>query len=181
MNQKSSSWIVIGAVGRAHGLRGHFFVSKRNEPIPASCKELFIGLNPDAESGQLFAISECNNRTNSGTVIRVEGVTDRNRMEKLRGLLVWARRSQMPLDEEEEFFWEDLIGKTVIDSEGQSLGIVDHVDNFGASDIMSIKDTEGRKLSVPIIPDYVDMDFSSETNQIQLVVLASFFAEVWND
>ena len=181
MNQKSSSWIVIGEVGRAHGLRGHFFVSKRSDPIPPTCKELFIGSDPDANAGKVFLISENNTRANSGAIVGLKGVTDRSQIEELRGQPVWAQREQMPIDDDEEFFWEDLIGMDVLDSEGKLLGQIEHVDNFGASDIMSITDTNGRKLTIPIIPDYVDMGFSSESKYIQLVVTGSVFSEVWSD
>ncbi len=181
MNLRSSSWVVVGEVGRAHGLRGHFFVSGRTEPIPKNCKQLFIGRDPENGLGRLIVINENRQASNQGGLLALKGVVDRSQAEELRGQTIWVQREDLELDETDEFFWSDLLGKPVIDNAGHVLGVIDYIDNYGASDIVSILSEDARRLSIPLVSQYVDMNFSAQPERLLLKVSSSVFAELWDD
>lgn len=64
-----------------------------------------------------------------GIVAQVEGVSDRNGAEALRGARIFVSRSTFPEPDDDEFYWVDLIGMAVINKGGQPLGeVVDLID-----------------------------------------------------
>ncbi len=64
-----------------------------------------------------------------GIVAQVEGVSDRNGAEALKGARIFVSRSLFPEPDDDEYYWVDLIGMTVVNRESQTLGeVVDLID-----------------------------------------------------
>ncbi len=59
-----------------------------------------------------------------GVVALGDELTDRNVAEALRGARVFVSRASFPAPEPDEFYWIDLIGLTVVDRQGLTLGEV---------------------------------------------------------
>jgi len=78
-------------------------------------------------------------RHGEDVVARLVGVADRNAAEALKGATVQIRRSHFPPLSDGEFYWLDLIGLTVENLQGESLGtVVDLMDN-GAQAILQVQ------------------------------------------
>ena len=57
----------------------------------------------------------------------------------LRGVELYVARAQLPqLTQEDDFYYADLIGLKVVSAEGERLGDVTAVHNFGAGDLLEI-------------------------------------------
>ncbi len=63
-------------------------------------------------------------RQGAAVVALLDGLSDRDQAEALRGQRVLVRRADFPPAEEGSFYWVDLIGCTVFDPQGNALGIV---------------------------------------------------------
>ncbi len=75
------------------------------------------------------------------SICRIGGIESKEEVCKINGLELFAYRSQLPkLTVENEFYCSSLIGASVILDDGTKVGVVDGVDNFGAGDILLIKD-----------------------------------------
>ena len=72
-------------------------------------------------------------------IAAVDGVAERNAAELLRGKSLWIDRGTLPEPEEDEFYFEDLIGLSVVDLNGVPAGEITSVQNFGAEDMLEIK------------------------------------------
>jgi 16S rRNA processing protein RimM len=97
--------------------------------------------------------------TGKTAVARFDGVADRAAAEALRGSLVEIDRAALPPLEEGEYYYADLIGLPAVDRDGQRLGIVISVENYGAGDLLEIELEGGRQSLVPFrdsIADLVD-------------------------
>lgn len=57
-------------------------------------------------------------------VATIDGMDNRNEAESLKGARVFVSRSAFPTPDPDEFYWIDLIGLSVVNREGQSLGTV---------------------------------------------------------
>ncbi|MCL4146943.1 UNVERIFIED_CONTAM: hypothetical protein GTU68_042924, partial [Idotea baltica] len=64
--------------------------------------------------------------------------TTKEQADALRGLRLFARREQLPSLPDDEYYHADLIGLTVLDTGGQTLGTVKSVMNHGAGDLLEI-------------------------------------------
>lgn len=64
-----------------------------------------------------------------GLVAQVEGVDDRDAAERLRGGLLSVPRAVFPKTPDGEYYWIDLIGLQVLNTQGQDLGrVIDLID-----------------------------------------------------
>mgnify|MGYP000845511912 CR=1 FL=1 len=64
-----------------------------------------------------------------GLVAQLEGVEDRDGAERLRGGLLSVPRAAFPKTPDGEYYWLDLIGLQVVNTEGQDLGkVIDLID-----------------------------------------------------
>lgn len=90
-------------------------------------------------------------------IARFAEITDRNAAEALRGSLVTVARSALPPLAEGEYYHADLIGLSCESAQGEPLGTIVAVENFGAGDIIEIKGLDGRRAMVPFRDGIADL------------------------
>jgi 16S rRNA processing protein RimM len=76
----------------------------------------------------------------------LEEVGDRSAAEALMGLDVAVLREEMPEAEEDEYYWDDLIGLDVVNLAGEALGRVEGLLETGANDVLQVRDGETERL-----------------------------------
>ncbi|MEW4466913.1 ribosome maturation factor RimM [Parasphingorhabdus sp. JC815] len=101
-----------------------------------------------------------------GAIARFAEITDRNGADAARGTELSVPRSALPELGEDEFYHMDIIGLRCVSDNGEELGKIFAIHDFGAGDIIEIERMNGKKFMVPIIAIDVDSD--------PAVVLADF-------
>lgn len=92
----------------------------------------------------------------NGAIACFAEITDRNAAEKLRGTELTVPRDVLPPLAEGEYYHADLIGLPAVSTEGEALGVVVAVENFGAGDILEIERPTGKRFMVPMtaVPEW---------------------------
>jgi 16S rRNA processing protein RimM len=90
-------------------------------------------------------------------IVRFTEIGDRNAAEGLRGQLVTIPRSALPPLEEGEYYHADLVGLPCESGEGEPLGTVVAVENFGAGDLLEIERSDGSRTLVPFRDGIADL------------------------
>ena len=73
-------------------------------------------------------------------VASLDGVRDRDAAERLRGQKLHVARAVLPeLEEEDSYYHADLIGIHAFTPEGERIGEIVAVQNFGAGDLLEIR------------------------------------------
>lgn len=171
-------WLKLGVVGRAHGLRGSFFVSGRDEAIPSYLKKIIIG--PSPETGKSAVIEQATWQ-NGRAAIKCDIAGDRTEAEKWTGQTVWCEAGAIKVDDQSEYLVSDLKGRTVVDSDGVTIGLIEDVAVMPASiNLIVINDDQSADVEIPMIAHYVDMNFVRGAKELRLIVTAETFAEIWN-
>ena len=117
--------IAIGRVLGAHGVRGELKVEPLTDD-PGRFYDLDEVIIDDGRMKALYPIELV--RIHKGKVLlTLEGITDRNQSEKLRGAMLEINREDAVDLEENEYFIEDLIGMAVHDVNSGLLGHVKNV------------------------------------------------------
>ncbi|WP_433374614.1 ribosome maturation factor RimM [Streptosporangium sp. CA-115845] len=122
--------LVVGRIGRPHGLRGDVSVEVRtDEPDRRFAPGTALATDP-ASAGPLVVESR---RWHSGILlVRFEGVSDRDQAEDLRGtMLVIDSADIPPSDDPDEFYDHQLIGLAVVKPDGERVGEVSDVLHHG--------------------------------------------------
>jgi 16S rRNA processing protein RimM len=104
-------------------------------------------------------------------VVRFAGVDNRDAAEALRGQVLTVPRSALPPLEEGEYYHADLLGVTCQGRDGEPLGVVVAVENFGAGDIIEVERPGGKRAMVPFRPGVAD--WSGDVIVVDPVFIAS--------
>ena len=92
-----------------------------------------------------------------GAIARLAGISGRDAAEALRGTLLSVPRDALPPLAEDEYYHADLIGLPCESPDGEPLGTVVAVENFGAGDIIEIEKPDGKKAMVPFRAGIADL------------------------
>ncbi|MFJ2031365.1 ribosome maturation factor RimM [Streptosporangium sp. NPDC087985] len=141
--------LVIGRIGRPHGLRGDVSVEVRTDDPERRFAPGTAVVTDPASAGPLVVESR---RWHSGVLlVRFEGVDDRNRAEELRGTtLVIDSADIPPPDDPDEFYDHQLIGLTVVTPDGEQVGEVSDVLHHG-QDLLVVRRGGGTEVYVPFV------------------------------
>lgn len=133
--------VCVGVICSANGIKGHVKIKSftENQEDILAFHRLY-----DPISGRVFKLSVVSSRKDA-LIAKIEGVTDRNEAETLHNTKLYIDRSELPEIPENEFYHTDLIGLLVEDSMGVQLGKITNVMNFGAGDIMEIRNESTNK------------------------------------
>ena len=70
---------------------------------------------------------------------KLAGCEDRDQAVAFRGKEVAVSRAEFPEAGENEFYWADLVGLKVVNTEGEDLGTVSRVFETGANDVLVVE------------------------------------------
>ncbi len=87
-------------------------------------------------------------------IAKLQGIDDRTAAERLKGKLIAIPRAELPEQEEDEYYWADLIGMSVRNLQGEELGVVDNLMETGANDVLMVNGEHG-ELLIPFIDNVV--------------------------
>jgi len=88
-------------------------------------------------------------------VATAQEIDDRNGAEALKGARVFVSRASFPTAGSDEFYWVDLIGLTVVNRQGETLGNVSDLIDTGAHSVLRVHDGEIERL-IPFVAAYID-------------------------
>jgi 16S rRNA processing protein RimM len=89
-------------------------------------------------------------------LVRLSGLVDREAAALLNGAEVGVPRSALPAPAENEYYLADLVGLEVVNRQGERLGQVAAVEEFGAHPVLRVTDAAGVSRRIPMVDAYVD-------------------------
>ncbi len=167
MTHPSAKRICLGEISTAHGVRGLVRIR-----IYGDDPQAFSAYGPlfTSESGNKTITVRMRNAANKFWIAEIEGVADRNAAEALRGTKLWIERDKLPEPEnDDEFYYEDLVGMIVRTEADGEVGTVVAVENFGASDLLEVKPPVGATFYVPFADEYI-VEVNMPTNVITVII-----------
>ncbi len=138
--------VLLGRFGAAHGVRGEIRLQSFTAD-PAAISS--YGPLFDKSGARRFVISALRPLGKDMFVARVEGIADRTGAEALTGQELYLPRAALPEPDEDEFYLADLEGLRAETADGEALGRVVGLRNFGAGDILEIEPPEGETFLLP--------------------------------
>ena len=84
-------------------------------------------------------------------VAQLEGIADRDIAAQFKGWQVAVPRAQLPDAKENEFYWADLIGLRVVNTEQHEFGRVARILQTGANDVLVVESGDKRETLIPFI------------------------------
>ncbi|RAK58228.1 16S rRNA processing protein RimM [Phenylobacterium deserti] len=136
---ETSDLILVARVAGAFGVKGEVRLTAYTAD-PLALIDYKTLLRKDGSAGLTVLSGRPDKR---GFVGRVAEVETREQAEAMRGLELYVPREALPEPDEDEFYLTDLIGLTVVSAEGEPMGRVKSVQDFGAGDLLEIQPPPG--------------------------------------
>jgi 16S rRNA processing protein RimM len=146
-----TSLILVGRVAGAFGVKGEVRITSYTaEPVALLDYKALL-----REDGSPALTLTAGRAAKGGVVARVKEVATREEAEALRGLKLHVPRAALPEPDEDEFYIADLVGMDVVSLEGDLLGTVRSVRDFGAGDLLEVAPPGGESWWLPFTRDAV--------------------------
>lgn len=146
----SDNLIVVGRFGAVHGVQGDIRVLSFTEH-PLNLLEYLpwqIMLR-----GKPQAIEILQHKLHGEQiVVKIKDYDNRELAKTLTNQDIYIRRDQLPTLEDDEIYWSDLVGLKVVDQRQQTLGTIKSIENYGASDLIILAESD---VILPYIDDVV--------------------------
>ncbi len=146
--------VVMGRIVGAQGILGWVKVQTFTEYLDGllDYDEWYLG--NDKQPWRKVEVLEANVHGKI-LIAKLPGVLDRTSAEQCKGLLVAVHRDSLPKQEEDDYYWSDLIGMQVVNLADEALGVVDTLLETGANDVLSVRDANGKEILIPFIKSVI--------------------------
>ncbi len=129
--------IILGKIGAVYGVKGwlkiHSFTGETEAILDYFPWSLKLG-----NKTQSVEITDWR-KHNKGLIVKAAGLDDRDDAQALVGSEILVSEAVLPELPEGEFYWRDLIGMSVVTTNGYDLGTVSEMMETGANDILVVK------------------------------------------
>lgn len=152
--------IPVGRVRGAWGVRGWLRVTPFNDPhesLLPSQRQWWL-----RTAGAVRALEITSARPHGDDIVaKAAGIEDRDAAAALEGCEILIRRADFPRPSDDEYYWVDLIGCTVRNPAGETLGVVSAIENHAAHAVLRLSDTlpTGARAApdrlIPLVPAFI--------------------------
>ena len=144
--------VVVGRIGKAHGIRGEVTVEVRTDEPE---RRFHSGALLHTREGATLTVVDARPH-GTAMLVRFQGIDDRNAAESLRGTLleVDVDPHEQPEDDD-EYYDRQLEGLRARGVQGEDLGIVHEVLHLPGHDLLAVRTPDGREVLVPFVREIV--------------------------
>ncbi len=126
----------------------------------------------DEHHAREYTVVDCHQHKKR-MLAKLEGIETIAQAEQLKGMKIFVPEDEVEVADD-EYLWQDLIGCTVVAQNGQKLGEVTALHEYGAQDILEVKTTadmdESGEWLLPFIEDViVEVDVGKRLIEVELL------------
>ena len=146
----------LGYIIKTHGLRGHVVAHFDVDDTAAYAKLKTVHLALASTPTKLveYQIEKVQPQSGSKVLLKLRGIERIEEAEPLRGSQLHLPLTQLPELEDDQFYFHDVIGFTVID---ENLGVLGTVENFyelPQQDMLAMR-YQGQEVLIPVVDELV--------------------------
>lgn len=156
---------VLGRLTAVFGVRGWLKVHSYTDPIENILDYKHWVLRHNGRREPVAVVDS--KRHGKGLIVLLKGVDDRDQAQRYCGADIAVDSAELPELPEGEYYWHQLEGLEVVTDSGVKLGVVDHLIETGANDVLVVRSSDtsvdDRERLIPYLPDQVvtDIDVSA--------------------
>jgi 16S rRNA processing protein RimM len=159
-------YLAVGLLRKPHGLRGDLLLEVYTD-FPERLKPgttIFAG-----DKYQPLKITR-RRPHNDGMILGFEGINTPEEAGRYRATVVYVPTADRPILPEGEYYHHEIIGLTVLDETGKTLGTLSEIIITGANDVYVVTPAEGNDILFPALKEVIlGVDLSAKTMRIHLL------------
>jgi len=141
--------LVVGRIGRAHGVLGEATIEVRTDDADL---RFAVGNEVTLENSKKLIIKS-SRWHNQVLLLSFDGITDRNQIEELRDQLISTEVDTSAMAPG-EYHYQQLIGSQVFLQSGDQVGVVGEIVKLPGQDLLSV-DKGGSQVLVPMVKQII--------------------------
>lgn len=154
--------VIVGEMAGSYGVQGWVKVRSYTDPPGNILRYRPWILDRDGKSVEYQLID--GKRHTGGIIALLQGIASPEQARELRGARIRVDRDQFPPTEAGEYYWVDLIGLSVRNLQGRTLGTVSDIMATGANDVLIVQGDRERLL--PFVQDRTVCDVDLQAGEI---------------
>lgn len=162
--KQNPDWVVIGRFGRPHGVKGYVTVHSFTEPRD-NILEYFPWHGFINMQWQPLDVLQVENN-NKAIICLIKDLEDRDLAATLTNIDIGIQREQLPSLNSGEYYWEELLGMTVVNKDNLTLGIVESIMPTGTNDVLVVNGA--KQHLIPYLPGHFVLNVDKTHRQIQV-------------
>lgn len=171
-NLLNSEYLLVGRIVGTHGIRGEVRVQSSTDfPKVRFAPGNRLILLPPGEQEPIGVTVEKSRPHKSVYLLKFHEWDNINQVEPFKkGLLAVTKENRVPVDEEEgEYYFHQIVGLTVVTTDGEEIGQVKEILPLPANDVWVVRSAEtGKEVLIPYISEIVkDVDLSQKRITIE--------------
>jgi len=123
--------IEIARIKGPNGLKGRMWITPYGDSFEAFSRYTHLIVGKQRLRRRLVW---CVQRKN-GYIIELEGITSIDQAEKVKGETLYISREQLTKTDDDEYYWCDLLGMSVVDIQGRVIGDLIKIFPTGSNDV----------------------------------------------
>lgn len=170
MKEKQNPYITIGKIGSTYGVQGWLKIHTYTEYGASILDYSPWHIAKPNKPWQSIKIED-GKEHNGGVIAKLHGIDSPEAARLLTGSLIAIQRNQLPELEEDEYYWSDLVGLTVIDQDNNTLGTVSYLLETGSNDVLVVKGE--KEQAIPYLPGdtVTSIDLEAKTIHVKWELL----------
>lgn len=162
-------YIYVGKIVGTHALKGEVKVISETDfkdERYAKGSRLFLRLNEE-----MVPVTVKSHREHKQfDLLSFEEYPTIDHVEPLVKSELYVHTSDLSLLDEDEYYYFELMGCTVVTEEDQEVGIVKKVVNHGASDLLIVSTDDGKEHMIPFVNEFIrEVDLETRTIRIHVI------------
>lgn len=142
--------VLIGKIVKAQGIKGEVKVM----PITSDINR-FKKLSYCLIDNKRYDVTHARIGIDNFAYLTFEQIKDRNGAELLRNKEIFVNKEDRIKLNPNEFFIDDLMGSLVVGEDNEEIGEIINVENYGATDILTVSIGMGMSFAFPLLNDVI--------------------------
>jgi len=155
MDASNNNLIAVGRISGTHGIKGQLRLHSYSGNLESlqAAKNVLLRF----PAGVTRQIQLKRAAYHSGKfLLTLDGFDTIEKAQELTGCELLLQRDQLPVPEADEYYWQDLLGLSVVTTEGQELGCIKNILETGANDVYLVhNETTRREYLIPAIASVI--------------------------
>ncbi|WLR52316.1 ribosome maturation factor RimM [Bacillus tianshenii] len=166
-----TDWLKVGKIVNTHGIRGEIRVISTTD-FPQERYQVGNTLSlehPELKERLPLTVSS-HRRHKNFDLLKFEGYENVNDVEGFKGGVLKVSKEELKELDENEFYYHEIIGCTVVTEEGEEIGTIKEIISPGANDVWVVKRKSQKDLLLPYIEDVVkNVDIDKQLVTVHLM------------
>ncbi|GAB1155548.1 MULTISPECIES: ribosome maturation factor RimM [Paenibacillus] len=160
----------VGKIVNTHGIRGELKIMPLTDfPEVRFAKNAELYLFTPDNHPVLVHVESARLHKNM-YIVRLKEYGNINEVEKFKGGIAKVSKENLAELEENEYYFHQIVGCTVVTEEGENLGTISEILTPGANDVWVVKTAAGKEILLPVIDDVVlDVDVNEKLVKVHLM------------